>query len=253
MSKGKLAILFILIGLATINGFFALINFTSLGVPWRYDEAAPTDQQTRELISNIPGELFDRDTGWTTRGAGSGGMSEGGSNRQLHDYLGHGVFEPIDPSKVDPMKKLLEVVLALQEKALAAGFVLAHDEVGCDSFGEKGQYGPGIAWDFTSRSVDGSSRGSSSGAGFSGTQRYACVSLPFVAPRNPAVRFHWTIICDRKTKTFRLMWDYLAVSPVYVSRTTPGVGHHVQITAREDPEDATPPAPTTGFPAPTEP
>jgi len=151
------------------------------------------------------------------------------------------------------MKRLLEVVLALQDKAGAAGFAMAHDEVCCESFGEKGQYGPEIAWDFTSRSVDGSSRGSSSGAGFSGTHRYAYVNLPFVAPKNPAVRFHWTIICDRKTKSFRLMWDYLAVSPVYVSRKTPGVGHRVQITARENHEDAALPDPTARPQSPPEP
>lgn len=252
MTKGKIAILFVLIGLATINGFFALINFTSLGVPFRYDEAAPTDKQTRELISSISGELFDLDPGWMTRG-GQGAMSVDFPNRQLHDYKGSSTIEPVDPSKVDPMKKLLEVVLALQDKARAAGFALAHDEVGCESFGENGQYGPRIAWDFASRSVDGRSRGSSSGAVFSGTHRYACVSLAFVAPKNPAVRFHWTIICDRKEKSFVLMRDYLAVSPVYVGRTTPGVGHYVKITAREDPENATQPASATGPEAPTGP
>lgn len=253
MTKGKIAILCVLIGLATINGFFALINFTSLGVPWRYDEAAPTDVQTKELISNIPGELFNLDAGWMIRSGGHGGRSADFPNRQLHDFAGCSTFEPIDPSKVDPMKKLLEVVLALQEKARAAGFALAHDEVGCESFGEKGQYGPRIAWDFASRSVNGRSRGSSKGAGFSGTQRYACVSLAFVAPKNPAVRFHWTIICDRKEKSFLLMRDYLAVSPVYVGRTTPDVGYYVKITARQDPEDATQPDSTARPQAPTEP
>ncbi len=238
MSKGKLAILFILIGLATINGFFALINFTSLGVPWRYDEAAPTDKQTQEFISRIPNELFNH--GWTCEGLDLG-MSEDYPNRQLHESGGNYTFEAIDPSTIDPMKKLLEVVQTLQKKARIAGFALAHDNISCESFGEKGQYGPRITWDFPST------------RGFSGTQRYACVSLDFVAPKNPAIRFHWTIICDRKDKSFVLMRDYLAVSPVYVSRTTPGVGYYVEITARQDPEDATQPGSTARPQAPTEP
>jgi hypothetical protein len=243
MSKGKVVILVALLGLAVLNVTLALMNFTSLGVPFKYEKAAMPDKQAFDSLASFPDELFGRKSGWDYDPKGGRSLSEEFGNRVLSDY--HTITAwPDDPAKVQPMKKLREVVETIQQKARTAGFALSLPNLHCAEFGEEGAFDPTPEWSISTKSVDGH-QSTRSTTGFPGTRRFAVVGIDLIAPKNPARRFHWTILCDRKEKSFVLMQEFLDAGPVYVGPTTPNFGHYFTITPGESPESGSLPAPTT--------
>lgn len=224
---GVVAALVLMAGLLLVTG----LQSSPAGIPERVEIEA--------LNSLLPlrGEVFAEANGWSLEGHGALGHVRDLQDSQEYAKTFLWTVRPKGAAGIDPLAKLLDAMEALDLRAGQVGYGL--NAMTGMSFGSDGNYGPPVWW-AVRQAPRGGRLESSWNFEFQPDHRYATVTAEYISRRNPASRFRWTIICDRRDATFWLSEHYYAVGPIYCCTGTPGPGGPVRITFADanQPSDA---------------
>ena len=203
------------IGLLLLGvGVLALIAFTPLGIPLRYEAQAPVYMGAFEAIIASEKSCF----GPLIGGHGGGGTTWGPSEQSLY-RTSHQAGPIFDAEEEDYRVRLLKAVKQLNDLAMGQGFGLLPGGIEYASFGPKGGPDTGFVAPFAREGLDRKSSGSGE-LSFRANDRFCLVSLTYAARKNLACHFRWTLILDSQTGDLKLLAQYFGQSPVFAG---PGI------------------------------
>lgn len=207
----------VIIGLLLLVGIaLALIAFTPLGVPLRYEAQAPTDMAAFEAIRASERTCFGLGVG----GGVSGGSTTNFAHEQRYEWASHYSGPIFESEEKDCRGRLLEALKRLDKLATDQGFALLPGGVEYASFGPEGGPDTEFSAPFSIHGLDGNSHSTGNAIRFRPDERFCLVSLTYAARRNLACHFRWTLILDSQTGGLELLAQYFGQSPVFAGPRT---------------------------------